>query len=59
MVTDENFGELLIEGLEEAAAHQHGKLPAAKTVRRLRFTGGDEGPVSPPWDLDPWNRGRP
>jgi hypothetical protein len=58
MVTDENFGELLIEGLEEVAAHQRGELPAAKVVRRLRFTGGDEGPALPPSDPDPWNRGK-
>lgn len=45
MVTDENFGELLIEGLEEIAAHRRGELPAAKVVRRLRLWGEGEG-----WD---------
>jgi hypothetical protein len=59
VVTDENFGELLIQGLEEVAAHRRGELPGAKVVRRLRFTGGDEGPASTPWEPDPWNRGKP
>lgn len=36
MVNDENFGELLIEGLEEMLAHQRGETPWVKTVRRLR-----------------------
>lgn len=35
MVTDENVGELLIEGLEEAAAHQRGERPWLKRVRRF------------------------
>lgn len=59
MVTDENFGELLIEGLEEAAAHQRGELQAARVRRRLRVSGGDQEPAPPPWNPDPWNRGKP
>ena len=35
MVTDENFGELLIEGLEEIRAHQRGERPWLKTTRRF------------------------
>lgn len=56
MVTDENFGELLIEGLKEAAAHQRGELPWPKALRRLRIEDPDEGPASPPRDLGPWKR---
>jgi hypothetical protein len=67
MVTDENFGELLIEGLEEVAAHQRGERPWFKTVRRFvppRFgTCPEEGPEddqeSPPQDHTPRNRLRP
>lgn len=57
MVTDENFGELLIEGLEEMAAHQRGELPATKVVRRLLFTGREKAPPPPPRNPDPFNRG--
>ncbi|WP_420126016.1 hypothetical protein [Longimicrobium sp.] len=68
MVTDENFGELLIEGLEEAAAHRRGELPAAKVVRRSApprldaFAGNDldddtdDDLDEPPRDHEPRNR---
>lgn len=67
MVTDENFGELLIEGLEEAAAHQRGELAAANVVRRfapprLDFFAGndpDDDLELPPEDHAPRNRLRP
>jgi hypothetical protein len=61
MVTDENFGDLLIEGLEEAAAHQRGEGPWVKTVRRLTpprpGTSTDDEPDTPPsLDRGPRNR---
>lgn len=67
MVTDENFGELLIEGLEEVAAHQRGERPWLKTVRRAvppRFgpspeDGPEDDQESPPHDHAPRNRLRP
>lgn len=42
MVNDENVGELLIEGLKEAMAHQRGEGPWLKTVRRFRPPLADE-----------------
>lgn len=42
MVNDENFGELLIEGLEEAMAHQRGERPWLKVNRRLRSGHRDD-----------------
>lgn len=68
MVTDENFGELLIEGLEEAAAHRRGELTAASVVRRSApprldaFVAmdpdddWDDDPDSPPREHEPRNR---
>jgi hypothetical protein len=70
VVTDENFGEMLIEGLEEVAAHQRGELPAAKVVRRfvppwLAERGNeddlddedlDDDPEFPPRESGPRNR---
>lgn len=57
MVTDENFGELLIEGLEEIAAHQRGERPWLRTVRRFappRMEGmADEGSDDKDPDLPP------
>jgi hypothetical protein len=48
MVTDENFGALLIEGLQEMAAHQRGDGPPVKVVRRLRVIAPDPDADSPP-----------
>jgi hypothetical protein len=48
MVTDENFGELLIEGAEEMAAHQRGEGPPVKVVRRLRAIAPDPDADAPP-----------
>jgi hypothetical protein len=68
MVNDENFGELLIEGLEEIAAHRRGERPWLKTTRRfvpprldgLVYNDGvddpDDDPDSPPQDHGPRNR---
>jgi hypothetical protein len=70
VVTDENFGELLIEGLEEIAAHRRGELPAEKVVRRfvppwLAERGNeddlddedlDDDPESSPRESGPRNR---
>jgi hypothetical protein len=35
-VTSENFGELLIQGLEEAVAFARGEVSSARVVRRTR-----------------------
>lgn len=67
MITDENFGELLIEGLEEIAAHQRGELPGLKTVRRFvppRLgegwdNGGEDDPEDSAGDHGLRNRLRP
>ncbi|HYR06292.1 MAG TPA: hypothetical protein VEQ60_00895 [Longimicrobium sp.] len=73
MVTDENFGELLIHGLEEALAHRRAELPADKIVKRfvppwLAERGDDndlddddldDEPESPPQESGPRNRLRP
>jgi hypothetical protein len=64
MVTDENFGELLIEGLEEAAAHRRGERPWLKTSRRFTLSrldafaadALDDDLDSPPEDHGPRNR---
>jgi hypothetical protein len=71
VVTDENFGELLIEGLEEVAAYQRGELPWLKTTRRFapprldgltvndREDDPDDDVDPPPEDHAPRNRLRP
>ncbi|HEU4880833.1 MAG TPA: hypothetical protein VFT45_01270 [Longimicrobium sp.] len=67
MVNDENFGELLIEGLEEVAAHQRGERPWLRTVRRfapprldgLTVNEPEDDPDSPPEGHAPRNRLRP
>jgi hypothetical protein len=70
VVTDENFGELLIESLEEIAAYRRGELPADKIVKRfvppwLAERGNDDNlddndldddPESPPQESGPRNR---
>ena len=52
MVTDENFGEMLIASLEEALEHRRGLHPDANARRRWRFEapGGLPDPESPPED---------
>lgn len=42
MVNDENFGELLIEGLEQALAHRRGELDDARIAKRFM----------PPWRVE-------
>jgi hypothetical protein len=42
MVTDENFGELLIEGLEQALAHRRGELEDSRIIKRF----------APPWRVE-------
>ncbi|HEX2210291.1 MAG TPA: hypothetical protein VHG93_21620 [Longimicrobium sp.] len=52
MVTDENFGEMLIAGVKQAMEHQQGLHADAKTRRRWRFEapGRLADPESPPED---------
>lgn len=46
-VTEENFGELLIQGLEEATAIEKGELRAAR-VRRRKVTARQASVAPPP-----------
>jgi putative transcriptional regulator len=45
-VTDENFGDLLIRGLEEARSIRHGESEPARRVRRIVTT--QDAAVEPP-----------
>lgn len=58
MVNDENFGEMLIEGLKEVAAHRRGELPWLNTSRRFvpPRSGDDPGPDAPQREPGPRNR---
>ena len=50
-VTDENFGDLLIEGLREVLAIERGEIEPARRVRRVATVR--EAVVEPPKAYDP------
>jgi hypothetical protein len=68
VVNDENFGELLIEGLEQALAHRRAELEDSRIVKRFtppwRVESPDEDDLdddeeAPPQEHAPRNRLRP